>query len=148
MRTFWEFCILNEHEILQEIHNQMNDDGARPSCGGHSGISKPTEVKAIRNLTRVIRVVKIFGRVTIDWPWDVINAIRYVRERVNLNKKLGGIYQARFVYKEEWQETCERFHITQTTYNRRIWKIVNMCEKQRKAIAQERKRMKNADKQY
>lgn len=148
MRTFWEFCILNEHEILQEINNEMNDDGARPSGGGHSGISKPTEIKAIRNLTKVVRVVKIFNRVTIDYPWDVINAIRYVRARVNLNKELGAIYQARFIYKEDSKDTCKRLHITPPTYNKRVWKIVNMCEKQKKVIAQERKRNRNANKQY
>lgn len=147
MRTFWEFCILNEHEILQEINNQMIDDGEKTFSGGHSGISKPTEIKAIRNLTKVIRVVEIKG-VVIKWPKNIIYAIRYVRACVNLNKELGAIYRARFIYREKWQDTCERLGITSTTYNKRVWKIVNMCEKQRKVIAQKLKHNKNADKQY
>lgn len=132
MRSFWEFCILHEHEILQEIKNAIDDPGPKTG-GGRSGISKPTEVIAMRNLTTVIREIKVNGFV-VGYPQNVIKAIRYVRARVNLNKQLGPVYQARFMYRESWEDTCERLKISQETYNKRLWKIVNMCEECREGL--------------
>lgn len=132
MRNFWEFCIRHEHEILQEIKNAKDDPGAKNSVGGHSGISKPTEIIAIRDLTLVVKKIKIYNVFVVKYPQRVIDTIRYVRASVNLNRKLGDIYQARYIDEEKWRETCKRLNISQQTYNERVWKIINMLEEKAK----------------
>lgn len=138
MRSFWVFCILHEHEILQQIKNAIDDPGPRTNGGGHSGISRPTENLALRRLTTVVKEIEVDGY-KIEYPQTVIKVIWYVRARINLNEYLGTIYQARFIYKETWRETCGRLHISQETYNKRIRKIVNMCETYRSRIRGNRK---------
>lgn len=128
MRSFWEFCIRNEHEILKEIKNAIDDPGPKTTGGGHSGISKPTEILAIRDLTLVVKKIRVNNMFVVKYPQRVIDTIRYVRASVNLNAELGDIYQARYIYEEKWSKTCERLNISQQTYNKRVWRIIKMLD--------------------
>ena len=128
MRNFWEFCIKHEHEILQEIKNAKDDPGPKTVGGGHSGISKPTEVLAIRDLTLVVKKIKVNNMFVVKNPQRVIDSIRYVRAIVNLNIELGDIYQARYIHNEKWRATCDRLNISQQTYNKRVWRIIKMLD--------------------
>ena len=132
MRSFWEYCILHEHDILREIKNAIDDPGPKPAGGGHSGVSKPTEIIAMKNLTRVIKEIKVNNVYVVPYPQSVIDAIRYVRASVNLNVELGPIYQDRYIHEEKWRLTCKRLDISKQTYNKRVWKIIKMLDKRYK----------------
>ena len=134
MRNFWVYCILHEQEILQQIQNAIKDPGPRTNGGGHSGISNPTEAIAMRELTTVVKEVQLKSGFKVKYPQYVIKAIKYTKARINLNKELGAIYQARFIYMEKWYDTCKRLDISQQTYNKRLWKIANICEDYRKRL--------------
>ena len=125
-RHFWEYCICNEHEILREIKNAKEDNGPSQK-GGHTGISNPTQALAMRHL-RPVREIKINNFFVIKQPEMIIDAIRYVRSVVNINRELGPIYNARYADKEKYEVTCSRLHITSTTYNKRVLKIIDMLD--------------------
>ena len=134
MRNFWDYCIKNEHDILREIKNAIDDPGNRTEGGGRSGISNPTEAIAMRELTMVVKEITINGFFVIKYPQKVIRAIRYVRASINMNEELGSIYKARYIDKEPWRDTCKRMKISSETYNKRVRKITEMCDKYRKKM--------------
>lgn len=132
MRNFWETCIIREHDILREIKNKREDNGPSQG-GGHTGISNPTQMLAMRHLRPVNEIV-LDGWFVVKKPEKVIETIRYVRGLANIHKALGPIFQARFVEEEDYADTCKRLKITHTTYNRRVWRIISLCEQRFKIL--------------
>lgn len=133
MRNFWETCILREHDILREIKSKKDDNGPSQGSGGHTGISNPTQMLAMRNLRPVDEIV-LDNCFVVKKPEKVISTIRYVRNMVNIHRTLGPIYHAKFIDNENYVDTCERLKITHTTYNRRVWRIITLCEQRFKIL--------------
>ena len=58
----------------------------------------------------------------------MLKVIEYTRYYFN-DKKDGVIYRARYIDKEDWNDTCDRLNISKTNYYKRVNKILNVARR-------------------
>lgn len=128
-----QFCFRNEVIIALRITESKLDSGAPKSMGHGSGISKPTEVKAIRNMMPVYSVT-VLGE-DLRRPEDWIRLVRRTKAKFN-NNNLGKIYHVEYQINLSWKERnimrkglMKELKVTRHKYYALRSRIVDYAEK-------------------
>lgn len=100
-RELIQFCFRNETSIKRAIWESKLDN-ATPKCPGHgSGISKPTEIQAMKNLQPIYSVT-VLGE-TIYYPEKWVRLISMTKAKFNHTVQ-GVIYHTEFQLNLAWRE--------------------------------------------
>ena len=122
-RAFIEFCFRRETKIKRAIIEKRLDPNIQRSVGHGSGISKPTEIQAINNLTPLAEV-SVDG-VTIKTPdlWLLVVALT----KAHYNYKQGGkLYDLRYRNeKYTRKDILDEMKISKTRYHQLIIEIID-----------------------
>lgn len=118
MREHIDFCLRSEEKIKLAIRLKRLDRD-NPSGGGHSsGIKRPTEIKALRNLMPVGTVL-VDDFYSVENADEVVNLIERVKAHFN-NLPQGKVYSMHYIKGEnDYKVICNAlgFKSPQTYYN-------------------------------
>lgn len=127
-REFIEFCFRRETKIKQAIIEKRLDPNLPRSVGHGSGISKPTEIQAMNNLTPLAEVAVDGVRIWLPDLWLVVVALT----KAHYNYKQGGeLYALRYRETKENEEditrkdVLEKMKISKTRYHQLIIEIID-----------------------
>lgn len=123
-RKFIEFCFANEAEIVRACWEKRLDPNIPKSIGHGSGISKPTEMQAIKNSLPLDFVTVKKTAIYTPELWLRLVTIT----KAEYNYKQGGI-----LYKLKYQQdflrakVMKEMKISKTRYHQLIIEIINFA---------------------
>lgn len=121
-REFIEFCFKNEAKIKKGIVEYRLDPNIPRSIGHGSGISKPTEIQAINNVTPIKSI--LLDGATVPYPELWLRVVYLVKAHFNY-KQGGTLYWLRYHEKYTRSETLLTMKISKTRYHQLIIEIID-----------------------
>ena len=124
-REFIEFCFRNEAKIKRAINEKRLDPNLPKSIGHGSGISKPTEIQAINNITPLDFVV--VDGTTVYTPELWLLVVVLVKEHYNYRQG-GLLYCLRYQTEDsKRKDILDEMKISRTRYHQLIIEIVDFA---------------------
>lgn len=121
-----EFVLMYAQDIAEAVEEKRQDAGGGKTGGtnGHSRISDPTALKAIRNAMEVESVRITYGaafygeraKKTIRQPERWLAVAQAVRAQQMRNEITKAFYESRYYGRNDWQQTCRELHISRSVY--------------------------------
>jgi len=137
--TLIEFCFSNYGSIKNAIEEKRLDPGGATITGGngtgHSRISDPTAIKALRNVSELSCVTVFYGA-SIQGERDFIRIRRpetWLKviddtKKAFLGKPQLGIALRKYEQHEDWQQTCKELRISRGKYYAMLNDVLHQAE--------------------
>lgn len=137
---FIEFLFYNQEAISKAVYEKRQDAGAGHTGGGgsgHSFISDPTAIAAIKNTLEIKKVVVEYGPAcgskrirntrVIPHPEKWLKVVGAVQDMF-AKKRQGELYDRRYKMSEDCEKTCKSMSISRGKYYAMQKDIIHAAE--------------------